>query len=359
MSALLNGPQSCATPSERDPLLAALLERTLTGADLERDEAAQALMRVMTGEVGEAQLAGFLVALRTKGETADELAGMAHTMRLLATAIPVAPGRALLDTAGTGGGRPSFSVSTTAALIAAGAGCAVAKHGNRSSTSRCGSADVIEALGARLELSPAAVARCIDEVGFGFMHGPLHHRAADVAIRVRRQLGVRTIFNLLGPLTNPAGAAHQLIGVSEPGLLDVMAEAARRLGAERAMIACSDDGLDELSASAATNVVELRDGTLRRYRLSPRELGVETTAEPPGAGTPAATAALVRDVLHGRRGPAREIAVVNAGAAIYLSGAAATIARGAAVARRAIDTGAAARVLDRFIGLSQRLGDVR
>jgi anthranilate phosphoribosyltransferase len=353
VSTLLDAPAAPSGPAGRDLLLAASLERVLAGADLELDEAAQVLERIITGEVGDAQLAGLLIALRAKGETADELAGI----RALATRIPVARKRALLDTAGTGGGRPSFNVSTTAALIAAGAGCPVAKHGNRSSTSHCGSADVIEELGAALQLSPAGVAQCIDEVGFGFIHAPLHHRAAEVAARVRRQLGVRTVFNLLGPLTNPAGAAHQLIGVSELGLLEVVAGAARRLGTERALIVSSEDRLDELSVSAATHVVELRGATLRRYRLRPRELGVEVAGDPPVAGTPAANAALIRDVLDGRRGPAREIAVVNAGAAIYVSARAATVAQGAALARRAIDSGAAARVLDRFVALSRRLGD--
>src|SRR6476620_8956597 len=220
-------------------------------------EQAGAVLRViMEGNASETQIAAFLIALRTKGETVDELAGLARAMRELATPVEV-PDDDLLDTAGTGGGRQTFNVSTTAALIAAGAGCAVAKHGNRSATGLSGSADVLEALGARIDLNPDAVARCITQVGFGFMFAPAHHQATRYVVPVRRDLAVRTIFNFLGPLTNPAGATRQLVGVSDPNFLETIAGALARLGARRALVVSSADGLDEMRTSGTTRVVEV------------------------------------------------------------------------------------------------------
>src|SRR5215211_2250848 len=221
----------------------------------------------MAGNASEAQIAAFLIALRTKGETVDELAGLAGTMRALATPVPCDRGD-LVDTAGTGGGRPTFNVSTTAALIAAGAGCALAKHGNRSATGLSGSADVLEALGARIDLKPDAVARCIDRAGFGFMFAPAHHAATRYVVPVRKELAVRTIFNFLGPLTNPAGARRQLIGVSDPDFL-------ARLGCDRALLVSSEDGLDEMSTSAPTHVVEVNGDELRRYVVAPADVGID------------------------------------------------------------------------------------
>ncbi|MGE5635713.1 MAG: anthranilate phosphoribosyltransferase, partial [Nocardioidaceae bacterium] len=251
-----------------NPVLTQGIDRVASGADLTSDEAAAVLREVMAGEASEAQTAAFLVGLRTKGETVDEIAGLARTMRELALRVEVdaAP---LVDTAGTGGGRPTFNVSTTAALVAAGAGCRLAKHGNRSATSQCGSADVLEALGARIDLGPGAVAECIEEVGFGFMFAPLHHTAMRHVVPVRKELAVRTIFNFLGPLTNPAGATRQVIGVSDGRYLETLARALRALGTETALVVSSADGLDEFSASEATRVVELRDGDLRTYDVTP------------------------------------------------------------------------------------------
>src|SRR5271154_5604971 len=232
----------------------AILTRAIDGLssrrDLSADETAEVLGEIMNGEVSEIQIAGFLIALRTKGETIDELAGLARTMRALAAHVPTER-EDLLDTAGTGGGKRTFNVSTTAALIAAGAGCAVAKHGNRSATSLSGSADLLEALGARIDLYPDAVARCIEESGFGFMFAPAHHYATRSVAGVRRELAVRTIFNFLGPLTNPAGARRQLIGVSDPGYLETIAGALAQLGVERALVVSGEDGLDEISVGAA------------------------------------------------------------------------------------------------------------
>src|ERR1700704_2520283 len=225
-------------------LMTRSIDALASGEDLSLEDAAAVLAEIMAGNASEAQIAAFLIALRTKGETIDELAGLASTMRALATPVPCER-HDLVDTAGTGGGRPTFNVSTTAALIAAGAGCALAKHGNRSATGLSGSADVLEALGARIDLVPAAVARCIDEAGFGFMFAPAHHQATRYVVPVRRELAVRTIFNFLGPLTNPAGARRQLIGVSDPGYLETMAGALKLLGTEHALLVSSDDSLRE------------------------------------------------------------------------------------------------------------------
>jgi anthranilate phosphoribosyltransferase len=338
-----------------NPVLTAAIDACASGQDLSRAQAAEVLAEIMQGACSETQIAAFLIALRTKGETEDELAGLAETMRGLAT--PVRTGRDdLLDTAGTGGGRPTFNVSTTAALIAAGAGCAVAKHGNRSATSSSGSADVLEALGARIDLDAAAVGRCIDEAGFGFMFAPAHHAAMRWVVGVRRELAVRTIFNLLGPLTNPAGARRQVIGVSDARYLPVMAGALARLGCDRALLVSGADGLDEMSTSAPTHVVEVDGGELRSYDVTPADAGVaEAPRDAVRGGTPDENAATTRAVLAGREGPELELAVLNAGAAIYAGGAAASLREGADAARDAIADGRAAAALERYLDLSKEL----
>jgi anthranilate phosphoribosyltransferase len=334
------------------PVLTNAIDRLARREDLAVEEAEEVLGLIMEGAAGEIQIAAFLIALRTKGETADELAGLARAMR--AKAARVETGRDdLLDTAGTGGGRTTFNVSTTAALIAAGAGCAVAKHGNRSATGLSGSADVLEALGAKLDVPPAHVARCIDEAGFGFMFAPAHHGATRFVIPVRKELAVRTIFNFLGPLTNPAGATRQLIGVSDPGMLDVVAQALTRLGVARALVVSSDDGLDELSTSAPTTVVEVNGERIERYTVSPSECGLrEARPEAVAGGRPQDNAATTRAILRGDQGPARDLAVLNAGAAIYAGGRAESIAAGCRVAEAAIDSGAAAGTLQSYVELS-------
>jgi len=338
-------------------VLTAAIDALASRRDLTQDEASAVLNEVMTGNAGEVQTAAFLIALRTKRETVDEVAGLARTMRELAT--PVRCERDdLLDTAGTGGGRPTFNVSTTAAFIAAGAGCALAKHGNRSATGLSGSADVLEALGARIDLDPAAVGRCIDEVGFGFMFAPAHHAAMRYVVPVRKELAVRTIFNVLGPLTNPAGARRQLIGVSDAGMLDVMAGALQRLGVDRALLVSSADGLDELSTSGPTHVVEVDSGSggLRRYDVTPEQFGLAVAApDAIPAGHPADNAATARAIFAGQQGPARDLAVLNAGAAIYAAGRAADIGEGVVAAAAAVDSGAAADTLGRYVALSQEL----
>jgi len=338
-------------PSE---VLTRAIDALASRRDLSADEAAAVLAEIMHGEVSEVQIAGFLIALRTKGETVDELAGLARTMRELAAHVPT--GRHdLLDTAGTGGGRSTFNVSTTAALIAAGAGCAVAKHGNRSATSRSGSADVLEALGARIDLGPAQVAECIEESGFGFMFAPAHHQATRFVIPVRRELAVRTIFNMLGPLTNPAGATRQLVGVSDPALLETIGGALARLGVERALVVSSEDGLDEVSSAAPTKVVEVDGGELRSYVLCPEDAGVAADGgEALAGGSPEENAALTRAILDGEQVPGEALAAINAGAAIYAAGAAADIAEGVRAAREAIADGRAAAALDGFVQATLR-----
>jgi anthranilate phosphoribosyltransferase len=330
-------------------LLTRSIDTLASGRDLSFEETARVLEEIMAGNASEIQIAGFLIALRTKGETVDELAGLARTMRTMATRVEVEHGD-LLDTAGTGGGRRTFNVSTTAALIAAGAGCTVAKHGNRSATGLSGSADVLEALGARIDLSPAEVARCIEEVGFGFMFAPAHHQATRFVIPVRRELAVRTIFNFLGPLTNPAGATRQLIGVSDASYLETMAGALARLGTAHALLVTGEDGVDELSISAPTTVVEVLDGDLRRYTVTPEEVGLERApAEAVPGGDPAQNADTARRIFAGEPGVARDLAVLNAGAAIYAGGGAGSLGEGVRAAQETIDGGDAAKALERFV----------
>src|SRR5438270_1689709 len=259
--------------ADRD-LLTESIDAVAGGRSLTRDQSAAVLSEIMAGNASEIQIAAFLIGLRTKGETVEEIAGLAGAMRAFAKRVEVDRDD-LLDTAGTGGGRRTFNVSTTAALIAAGAGCVVAKHGNRSATGLSGSADLLEALGARIDLAPSEVARCIEELGFGFMFAPAHHQATRYVIPVRRELAVRTIFNFLGPLTNPAGAMRQLIGVSDPAYLETIAGALAMLGTRHALVVSSDDGLGELSISAPTQVVEVLGDELRRYSVSPEQVGLE------------------------------------------------------------------------------------
>jgi anthranilate phosphoribosyltransferase len=330
------------------------IDRLAGGQDLSADDAAAVLREVMSGNAAEAETAGFLIALRTKGETVAEIAGLARTMRELAARVEVAGD--LVDTAGTGGGRPTFNVSTTAAFIAAGAGCRMAKHGNRSATSQCGSADVLEALGANIELEPGAVGECIEAVGFGFMFAPRHHQAMKHVVPVRKELGVRTIFNFLGPLTNPAGARRQVIGVSDARYLETIAAALGELGTERALVVSSADGLDEFSVSGATNVVELRGRELRSFELTPEEVGFDRASDGAvGAGTPDQNAEVLRQVLAGEPGVERELALLNAGAAIYVGGVAESIEAGVRRAEESVDSGAAREVMERYVDRSREL----
>jgi anthranilate phosphoribosyltransferase len=338
-----------------NPALTQAIDRLAGRSDLSADEAAAVLREVMEGRASEAETAAFLIALRTKGETVDEVEGLARTMRDLARSVDV-DREDMLDTAGTGGGCATFNVSTTAAFVAAGAGCTVAKHGNRSATGRCGSADVLEALGARIDLEPAAVADCIEGVGFGFMFAPAHHLAMKHVAGVRKALAVRTVFNFLGPLTNPAGATRQVIGVADAGHLETMAAALARLGARRALVVSSEDGLDEISASASTRAVELDDGRVEARTIDPESAGVERVPlDSVRAGGPDENAAIVREVLAGQPGPERSLTVLNAGAAIYVAGRAETLADGVRAAEEAIDSGAARESLERYLERTREL----
>ena len=333
-----------------NPVLTEAIDAVAGGHDLDAGRAAAVLREIMEGRSSEAETAGFLIGLRAKGETVDEVVGLARTMRELSTRVEVA-GDDLLDTAGTGGGAPSFNVSTAAALVAAAAGARVAKHGNRSSTSQCGSADVLEALGARIDLGPEAVARCIEEVGFGFMFAPAHHQAMKHVVPVRKALGVRTIFNLLGPLTNPAGATRQVIGVSDPAFLEIMAAALLELGAEAALVVSSEDGLDEVSVAAPTRAIEVRDGRLESVVIEPRK----RFDEPLPAGTPAENARIINEVFDGRQGAAREIVIMNAAAALYAAGRVSSIDAATGAAEEAIDNRTAAGLLRDWIEKTQEL----
>ncbi len=336
-------------------ILTRAIDEICSGTHLTADHTSAALAEIMEGRAGEVQTAAFLISLRAKGETVSELVGLARTMRKLALTVEIdEPG--LLDTAGTGGGPATFNISTTAALIAAGADCAVAKHGNRSATSRSGSADVLEALGVDIELSPAEVATCIDEIGFGFMFAPKHHKAMAHVVPVRKELAVRTIFNFLGPLTNPAGASAHLLGVSDRRYQEIIADALVQLGTAHALVVSADDGIDELSIGSRTRVIEVRDGGTEEWFVDPDELGFELAPlEAIPGGEPAENAAVVRSVLEGEAGPARDVAVLNAGAAIYVAGGASDLPEGITKANEAIDSGSAREVLARLVARSREL----
>lgn len=325
------------------------IDSVCAGDHLTADHAAAVLAEIMEGRTDPVQTGAFLIALRAKGETVPELVGLARTMRALAT--PVSTGRGdLVDTAGTGGGPSTFNVSTAAALVAAGAGCAVAKHGNRSNTSRCGSADLLEALGVELETDPELVGKCIDEIGFGFMFAPRHHAAMAHVVPARKALGVRTIFNFLGPLTNPAGANRQLLGVADRHYQETIAEALIGLGAVRALVVSAEDGLDELSLASRTRVIEVADGGTAEWFVEPGQFGLAPAelSEIAG-GAPAENAATVRAVLAGEPGAARDVVLLNAAAAIYVGGLAGDLGEGVEKAAAAIDSGAAVTVLERLI----------
>lgn len=333
------------------------IDAVCAGDHLTADHASAVLAEIMEGRGGEVQTAAFLIALRAKGETVPELVGLARTMRSLAT--PVETSRDdLVDTAGTGGGPSTFNVSTTAALVAAAAGCAVAKHGNRSNTSRCGSADLLEALGVDIELTPEQVSACIDEVGFGFMFAPRHHQAMAHVVPVRKALGVRTIFNFLGPLTNPAGARRQLLGVSDRHYQETIAEALVGLGSERALVVTAEDGVDEISISSRTRVIEVKGGNTAECFVEPGDFGfAEAEPEYVSGGTPEENAAASRAVLEGEAGPRRHLVLLNAGAAIYVGGVAESIAAGVEKATEAIDSGAARELLKRLIAATTTAAD--
>jgi len=330
------------------------LARLLDGLDLSRREAREVMDRIMSGEATPAQIGGFLVALRLKGETADEIAGCAEAMR--AHVLPVRPERDdLVDTAGTGGdGGKTFNISTAAALVAAAAGAGVAKHGNRSVSSQAGSADVLEALGFELELPAVRIAESIDQLGFGFMFAPTHHPSMKHAAPVRRELAARTVFNVLGPLTNPAGARAQVVGVYSPLLVPVIADVLAQLGARRAFVVHGAGGIDELSPAGSNLVCEVVDGSVSRREIDPLDLGVERCdPEELRGGSAADNAASIRDVFAGASGGRRSAILLNAAGAIAAGGHAADLREGLELAREALDSGAAAERLEQLVAFSQ------
>ena len=339
--------------------IAAQIDRLLAGEDLGREGAAEVLDAVMSGDVDPIQTGAFLIALRAKGETASELAGLASVVRSRSEPVRITSAP-LVDTCGTGGGRSTFNVSTAVAFVVAGAGIAVAKHGNRSATSRCGSADVLEALGARIDLTPDAVAECVERVGVGFMFAPLHHPAFRHIGPVRKALGVRTIFNLLGPLTNPAGVRRQVIGVSDRDYVERIAHALGQLGAEHALVVSSDDGLDEVSTSAPTNVAEVTSDGIRTWRIDPAELGLAPAipAEIAG-GEPDENAAVIMAALERGTGSAADLIALNAAAAILVSGRALTLADALDAARESITSGGARERLAQFVAVTNELAPER
>ncbi len=327
-------------------MISETIDRLLAGDALSAGDTEAAVGLVMRGEADPAQIAGLLVALRAKGETVGELVGAARAMR--AHVVAVRPSRDdLVDTAGTGGdGSGTFNISTTAALVAAACGCAVAKHGNRAASSRSGSADMLEALGVPIALSPEQAAEMIDRYGFGYLHAPAHHPAMRYAGPVRRSLGVRTVFNLLGPLTNPAGARRQLIGVYAPQWVEPMAHALAQLGCEYGMVVHGQPGIDELSPCGATIVATVRDGAVTVSELDARELGVPLcTLSDLAGGDPERNAEISLAVLGGELGPAADATALNAAATLLVAGRAADLAEGLAAAREALRSGAAMATL--------------
>lgn len=317
---------------------------------LSRSEMAGVMRTIMRGEATSAQIGGFLVGLHMKGETVEEIAAAAEVMRELAVRVVVDPTH-LVDTCGTGGDATgTFNVSTATAFVVAAAGGKVAKHGNRSVSSSCGSADVLEAAGANLNLDPEQVADCIERIGVGFLFAPRHHSAMKHAIGPRREMGVRTLFNLLGPLTNPAAAPHQLLGVFSERWVRPMAEALRELGSERVMVVHSADGLDEISTSAPTHVAELNDGMVREYTLEPEQCGIaRASLDSIRVSSAAQSLAIIRRVYEGHAGPAADILTLNAGAAIYVARLAESLESGMERAREILVSGAARAKLDEFV----------
>jgi len=319
---------------------------------LSEAEASEAFEMIMRGDATPVQIAGFIVALRMKGETVEELTGFAKTARALSTPIDVDGD--LLDTCGTGGdGLATFNISTLAAIVAAACGARVAKHGNRAASSMCGSADVLEQLGVKIDLQPEAVARCIDEAGIGFLFAPIFHPSFRFAGVPRRELGVRTVFNILGPLCNPAGARYQALGVADGAVAVKMADVLVRLGVERAVVFHSEDGMDELSISSPSHVIEI-DGRRRDYQLDPTELGItRAPLDDIRGGGPEQNARLAREVLQGAKGPRRDVVLLNTAAALRAAGIAKDWKAGMAHAAEAIDRGRAADVLGRWAAVSQ------
>jgi anthranilate phosphoribosyltransferase len=330
------------------------LQHLLDKQDLSAEQMQSLMRQIMSGQVSDAQMAGFLIALRSKGETVTEITAAATVMREFATTIAI-QGEHLIDTCGTGGdGANTFNISTTCAFVVAAAGGQVAKHGNRSVSSRCGSADVLEAAGVNLDLSAAQVSQCISEIGIGFLFAPKHHGAMKHTIAVRKELGVRTLFNLLGPLVNPAGAPNQLIGVFAKQWLELLAQVFKQLGSRHVLVVNADDGLDEISIASATSIAELKEGEISTYTLSPEQFGFKRAPLSELAVTDTKSSLdIISAVLTNQPGAATDIVLLNAGAAIYTADLAPNLAEGIAKAREVIANGAARAKFDALIAYSK------
>lgn len=330
------------------------LKAVTENRDLSMDDMSAVMRCIMTGETTPAQIGGFLIGLRMKGESVEEIAAAAQIMRELVTPVSV-ENQHLVDIVGTGGdGMNTFNISTTSAIVVAAAGGKVAKHGNRSVSSQSGSADVLEALGVKINLSPEQVSECVNKLGIGFMFAPLHHSAMKYAIGPRREMGVRTIFNLLGPLTNPANASTQLLGVFSKAWVEPIAEVLKRLGSEHVLVVHSEDGLDEISIAAPTNVAELRNGSISAYSVTPEEFGLNRASlDNIQVHSVEESLAMVRSVLDNQASPARDIVVLNAGAAIYAADLTNSLADGIAQAQAVLSNGAAREKLAAWVELTQ------
>jgi anthranilate phosphoribosyltransferase len=329
------------------------IAKLVRGESLTQHEAAEAMESIMNGDATPVQIAGFVIALRVKGETVDEITGFAEAAREHATRVPVAVD--VLDTCGTGGdGLGTFNISTLAGIVAAACGAKVAKHGNRAASSQCGSADVLEALGVKIDVGPDAAVRCLQRAGIAFLFAPVYHPSFKYAAVPRRELGVRTVFNILGPLCNPAGAKMQALGVADAGLAAKLAEVLTRLGATRVLVFHASDGMDELSTGGSSHVIECFGGKRDEYELSPTELGLEQAGvESLRGGSPPENAAIAREVLGGATGPRRDVVLLNSAAALRAAGIANDWREGIRLAGEAIDSGRAAEVLDRWVRVSR------
>ncbi len=331
------------------------ISKVVKGFDLTEEETMKVMNEIMSGNASPAQIASFITALRLKGETIAEITGAARVMREKATKIDAGT-KDVIDTCGTGGDEAmTFNISTAAALVAAGCGLTVAKHGNRSVSSRSGSADVLRALGVNIEAEVERVEECLSEAGIGFLFAPMLHGAMKYAAPVRREIGIRTIFNILGPLTNPAGARRQIIGVYDPELTDILAKVLYNLGSVHAFVVRGEDGLDEITLTTETRVTELKDGHIKTYHIRPEDFGLERCT--PGGlkgGTPEEKAEIIMDILKGEKGPKRDVVLLNASAAIVAGGRAKSLEEGMAVARGAVDSGSALVKLELLKNITNR-----
>lgn len=323
------------------------IKETIEQRDLAQQDAYEVAIEIMSGDTTDAQIAALLTALRMKGETADEITGFVQAMREKVTPVRCSS-ESIVDTCGTGGdGTGTFNISTISAFVAAGAGCKIAKHGNRSVSSKCGSADLLKALDINIEISPEQIAKCIDQIGFGFLFAPILHKAMKHAIGPRREMGVRTIFNILGPLTNPAGAKRQLLGVFNKELITPLTKVLQNLGSEHCMIVHSEDGLDEITTTGKTFVSELCNGSIKEYVIEPNEFNIQTTKiDDIKGGSIEDNVRIAIDVLNGEKGPKRDVVILNAGAAIYVGKRAKSLADGIECAKDSIDSGKALEKLN-------------